>query len=110
MHGGEGGNEDQIVLEEGERIVGVFGFNDSFIRTGDPYIHNITRQLTFVSRKKTNEAGIYGPYGLVQTENQKYDGLGDTFVVPGYIASIFGRSGIFLDAIGFNYEPWDCPF
>ena len=107
-HGWDGGEPEEIVLEEGEKIIGVYGFNDSFVRTGDPYIHNIVRQLTFVSLKKTNLPAIYGPYGLVQTKNQVNDGLGHTFVIMGYIDSIFGRSGEYIDAIGFNYEPWDC--
>ena len=88
-HGGDGGGETVIVLDDGERIITVAGTLQSFR----------VQQLTFVTQKNSGEIQIYGPYGGCSNQC----GIG-TFLMHGKINSIFGRAGVYVSAIGFYFE------
>jgi Jacalin-like lectin domain. len=77
-HGGTGGSESSFTLEEGEFIKRVTGRSGWYID-----------QLTFY----TSKGQQYGPYG---------GSGGGSFDIGGLnVGGFFGRSGIYLDAIGF---------
>lgn len=86
-HGGSTGGLSTITLGDGEHIVAVAGVINT------RYVY----QLTFVSRTASGETRIHGPYGHTS-------GATSSFLVFGKINSIFGRSGSYLNTIGFYYE------
>jgi hypothetical protein len=80
-HGGKGGSQQVISLAPGETIVGVEG------STGI-YLYGIT----FHTVDQNGAKHIYGPYGK---------GGGFPFSFETGIGGFFGRSGDYIDAIGF---------
>ncbi|KAL5510318.1 hypothetical protein EMCRGX_G005845 [Ephydatia muelleri] len=85
-HGGNGGSPTTINFAADEVIVEVYGKTNNVL----------VDQITFVTRKRDGSTQTYGPYGMT----------GETpFSVKGRVASLFGRSGNLLDAIGFTFYP-----
>ncbi|PON50739.1 Jacalin-like lectin domain containing protein, partial [Parasponia andersonii] len=88
-HGGNGGSQRaEIKLQYPEEyIVSVSGYYSPVVSGGSPVI----RSLTFKSNKRT-----FGPYGMEE-------GTPFTFPMDGQLIVGFrGRSGWYLDAIGFQ--------
>ncbi|XP_010471351.1 PREDICTED: jacalin-related lectin 19 [Camelina sativa] len=88
-HGGVGGNKtSEIKLQyPDEYLIGVSGYYCPMVNSGTPVI----RSMTFKSNKQ-----VYGPYGVEQ-------GTPFTFSVNGgRIVGMNGRSGWYLDSIGFH--------
>ncbi|CAL9041340.1 unnamed protein product [Musa banksii] len=86
--GGSGGTPHEIVLQEGEYLVGMTGEFANY--------HGVVvvGKLGFSTNKKS-----YGPFGNTG---------GTPFSLPiaaGKISGFFGRDGQFLDAIGVYLEP-----
>nr|4PIT_A Chain A, Ripening-associated protein [Musa acuminata]4PIT_B Chain B, Ripening-associated protein [Musa acuminata]4PIT_C Chain C, Ripening-associated protein [Musa acuminata]4PIT_D Chain D, Ripening-associated protein [Musa acuminata] len=87
-YGGSGGTPHEIVLQEGEYLVGMAGEVANY--TGAV----VLGKLGFSTNKKA-----YGPFGNTG---------GTPFSLPiaaGKISGFFGRGGKFLDAIGVYLEP-----
>ncbi|XP_072986963.1 protein GOS9-like [Typha latifolia] len=87
--GGDGGELDEITLQEGEFLTSISGYYGDFASI------NVVRSLTF----GTNLSSTYGPYGVEE---------GTPFSAPleeGQIVGFFGRSGALLDAIGVYLGP-----
>lgn len=83
-HGGTGGDESSFKLDEGEFIKRVTGRSGKYVD-----------QLTF----HTSKGKTHGPYG---------DTGGGSFEIGGLnVGGFFGRSGKYLDAIGF-FKPTEC--
>ena len=106
--GGNGGREDLIRLDDGERITGATGMvcNNYIIQGGVDNGRFVT-QLAFFSEKHDGQKVVYGPYGSGFDRDRNCT----TFAVNGKINSIFGRiltanRGLFtgLGSIGFYYE------
>ncbi|KAL5755811.1 hypothetical protein ACOSQ2_020557 [Xanthoceras sorbifolium] len=88
-HGGVGGNRTaEIKLQFPEEfLVSVSGYYSPVVYGGSP----VVRSLTFKSNKRT-----FGPYGVEE-------GIPFTFSMDGGLVVGFkGRSGWYLDAIGFH--------
>ncbi|XP_006853911.2 jacalin-related lectin 19 [Amborella trichopoda] len=88
-HGGDGGNRTAHIKFQypEEFITGVSGHYSPMVHSGTPVI----RSLKFATNRKT-----YGPYGVEE---------GTPFSFPmdgGHIVGFKGRSGWYLDAIGFR--------
>ncbi|CAL9041338.1 unnamed protein product [Musa banksii] len=86
--GGSGGTPHEIVLQEGEYLVGMTG------EFGNYHGVVVVGKLGFSTNKKS-----YGPFGNTR---------GTPFSLPiaaGKISGFFGRGGDFLDAIGVYLEP-----
>ncbi|KAK9066199.1 hypothetical protein SSX86_013520 [Deinandra increscens subsp. villosa] len=81
-HGGIGGNE----ICSDEILIGVSGHYCPVVYGGSPVI----RSLTFKSNKRT-----FGPFGV--EEGTPFNFLAN----GGHIVGLFGRSGWFLDSLGF---------
>ena len=90
-HGGDGGIQSVIALDDDERIITVAG------TVTTEYV----QQLTFVTEKSSGEIQIYGPYG--GSSSYLYCGTG-MFIVHGNIKSMYGRAGTYMHAIGFYYK------
>ena len=96
-HGGSGGTQAVLSLEDGERITGATGMICDVVSTA--FVH----QLVFFSEKADGQKSVHGPYGL---------GVGTNcfpFAVNAKIDSIFGRvttrgNFVGLGAIGYYYE------
>ncbi|GAB4842421.1 Jacalin- lectin 19 [Ancistrocladus abbreviatus] len=91
-HGGVGGNRTaEIKLNYPEEyLISVSGYYSPVVRGGTPVI----RSLTFKSNQRT-----IGPYGVEE-------GIPFSFPMDGgKIIGFKGRSGWFLDAIGFHLSP-----
>ncbi|KAI4967235.1 jacalin-related lectin 10-like [Hordeum vulgare subsp. vulgare] len=89
--GGSGGNQNTFVLGASEfmkEVSGTFGIYDKDR-------HNIITSLKFITNVKT-----YGPFG---------EAKGTPFTIPAQknssIVGFFGRSGIYLDALGVYVRP-----
>ena len=78
-HGGDSGNEETFLLEDGEFITGISG------KTGE-YVES----LTFVTNKRKSKN--YGGEGGDKTFNLQKSGE--------EVIGFYGRSGAFLDQIG----------
>ncbi|CAL9166725.1 protein GOS9-like [Musa acuminata AAA Group] len=86
--GGRGGTPHEIVLQEGEYLVGMAG------EFGNYHGVVVVGKLGFSTNKKS-----YGPFGNTG---------GTPFSLPiaaGKISGFFGRGGDFIDAIGVYLEP-----
>ena len=81
-HGGSGGHETYIEFEAREEIIEVKGMTDG----------ELVDQLTFITKTSSGVQKVYGPYGITGHR---------PFSVQGEIVAFYGRSGIFLDSIGF---------
>ncbi|XP_020101450.1 mannose/glucose-specific lectin-like [Ananas comosus] len=87
--GGSGGNPSQIVFESGEYLTAMNGTTGPFNQ-----VANILRSLTFVTSIRK-----YGPFGVEE---------GTPFSVPvanGRIVGFYGRSGVYVDALGIYLMP-----
>lgn len=85
QHGGNGGTAHSFNLAANESIVRVDGRSGKYVD-----------QLKFT----TNLGNVYGPYG---------GGGGNAFALPGLqVGGILGRSGTYLDNIGF-FTAASCP-
>ena len=84
VHGGSGGTAATFKLAPNEWIVRVDGRSGTYVD-----------QLKFT----TNLGNVYGPYG---------QNGGSAWAHTGTISGIFGRSGSYVDAIGF-FMPANCP-
>jgi hypothetical protein len=85
QQGGDGGQADTISLAQGEQVIAVVG------RSGD-----LVDQIQFVTVSPGNVLKTYGPYG---------GGGGSPFYINGAVASFFGSSGEYLDAVGVWVNP-----
>ena len=78
--------EHHIILQPGEKISAVFGYED-----------HLVRMLTFLTSTSSEfnqpYRRVFGPYGSFTT--------GDLFAVNSDVVAFFGRSGSLLDSIGF---------
>ncbi|KAA0041597.1 hypothetical protein IC582_007372 [Cucumis melo] len=94
-----GGNEGKRIIQvrlncPDEYLISIHGYHgDIYDRFGNPT--HVIRSLTF----ETNEQSL-GPYGIEE-------GIKFSFPTTGLIKIVgfHGRSGWFLDAIGFHYLP-----
>ena len=95
QRGGEGGREQVIRLEDGERITGATGTTCT-VRDRIDVV-----QLVFLSEKEDGQKVAYGPYGNSAQTLQNCR----LFAVNGKINSIFGKvANNHLGAIGFYFE------
>ncbi|KAM3372369.1 hypothetical protein ACQJBY_019316 [Aegilops geniculata] len=89
--GGSGGKQNTFILGTSEFVKEVSGTFGLYGRDN----HNIITSLKFVTNVKT-----YGPFGQAK---------GTTFTIPvqknSSIVGFFGRSGIYLDALGVYVHP-----
>ncbi|MFL6845521.1 MAG: jacalin-like lectin [Allosphingosinicella sp.] len=80
-HGGTGGTQHDIIFNNDEQIIAVVG------RSGD-YLDNIA----FLTQDRQGVRRTYGPFG----------GQGGApFIVNANVNGFFGRSGIYIDQLGF---------
>ena len=85
FHGGQGGDAHAIQFADGESIIVIVGQAGEYVD-----------QLNFLTSKPDGTRGTYGPYG----------GTGGTpFFINATIRGFFGRSGVYLDAIGAFEDP-----
>lgn len=74
------GTMEYISFASGERLIAVFGSSGDYVD-----------QIGFVTLTADNQAKTYGPFGGPG---------GAPFLIAGEIATFFGRSGQWIDAIG----------
>lgn len=83
-HGGSGGSLTTINFAADETIINVSG------RAGD-----FLDQITIITRTSAGLINTYGPYG---------GGGGNDFVLDGVVTAFFGRSGEYVDQLGFYLD------
>lgn len=83
-HGGSGGSPTTITFAADETIINVSGRAGSYLD-----------QITITTRTSAGLTNIYGPYG---------GGGGNDFVLDGVVTAFFGRSGAFVDQLGFYLD------
>lgn len=86
-HGGSGGKLHTIHLEPYEYIVAVVGFYGE-----SKWCDNCINQLGFITENENGNQLKHGPYGKKR---------GNLLLYTGEIGGLYGRSGKYLDAIGF---------
>ncbi|MEM6475221.1 MAG: jacalin-like lectin [Pseudomonadota bacterium] len=96
-HGGSGGNKHRFVLDPDEYItkieLGYFPDKSGSSEKGSGIVLN---RLKFFTDKDDRESPVFGK-GVAKELVELPDG--------GLLTSFFGRSGDYLDAIGFEHEP-----
>ena len=96
MHGGKKHFNADLQFEDGEAVIQVSGNTYFDQQLQKP--SNIVKQLSFKTQKKDGSTNIYGPYpGRVGGSDNH------SFVINGALLGLYGRSGWFLDSLGFYY-------
>ena len=96
MHGGKKHFNADLQFEDGEAVIQVSGNTYFDQQLQKP--SNIVKQLSFKTQKKDGSTNIYGPYpGRVGGSDNH------SFVINGVLLGLYGRSGWFLDSLGFYY-------
>ena len=90
QHGGSGGKLHTIHFDQYEYIVAVVGFYGR-----SRWCDSCINQLGFITKDNNGYQNRYGPYGQKK---------GSLLLYTGQVGGIFGRSGQYLDAIGFYYN------
>ena len=99
-HGGRGGNVDLIQLADGEYIARIEGER----RSGDTSVTQYLTSITLYTRNVQDAAvKVYGPFGNANG----HEGDHVPFNLAGVVVGFYGRSGTYLDAIGFDIDVAD---
>jgi hypothetical protein len=83
-HGGSGGSPTTLTFAAGETIINISGSAGEYLG-----------QITITTRTLAGGLNTYGPYG---------GGGGNDFVLDGVVTAFCGRSGKYVDAVGFYLD------
>ena len=97
-HGGLGGKADLIQLADGEYIARIQG---EMISGGPPTTQYLTSITLYTRNVQDAAVKWYGPFGKANGHE------GVPFSFAGVVVGFYGRSGTYLDAIGFDIDVAD---
>ena len=96
-HGTAKDNKVDLRFDDYEVVIQVRG--DTYYDQELQHPSNVVQQLSFKTLKHDGTTKIYGPYPGNAGQPFNY-----TFVITGELMGLYGRSGWFLDSLGFYYS------